>query len=98
MIKKNKKIADYLSDKKTVLNQSLLDKADVGNLEYDTKINFFANIPPIDDRNEFSIPINNLLVKLGFRALNNKTESSNTQDESEKGSNLIEGMLCFFKK
>ena len=98
MVKRNKKIADYLSDKKTVLNQSLLDKADIGNLEYDTKISFFANIPPIDDRNEFSIPINNLLIKLGFSALGDKTDNSSMQDESDKGSNLIEGMLSFFKK
>ena len=98
MVKRNKKIADILSNKKVVLNQSLLDKADIGNLEYDTKIKFFANIPPIDDRNEYNIPINNLLVKLGFSALGEKIDSSDSVDESNKGSNLIEGMFDFFKK
>lgn len=66
MVKRNKRISETLKGKKVVLNQSLLNDTDVRNLEYDTRINFFANIPPIDDRSDINIPINNLLTKLGF--------------------------------
>lgn len=66
MVKKNKRIAETLKNKKVVLNQSLLDKADTENLSFDTNIKFFASIPPIDDRSDVNIPINNMLAKLGL--------------------------------
>lgn len=66
MVKRNKRISEVLKDKKVILNQSLLNESDIVNLEYDTNIKFFANIPPIDDRSDINVPINNLLAKLGF--------------------------------
>lgn len=98
MIKRNKKIAEYLSGKKTVLNQSLLDKNDIDNLEYDTKINFFANIPPIDDRSEHIGPINDLLIKLGFGLQGSSSEEEEPSSDDEKNPKIIDGMLGFFKK
>lgn len=102
MVKRNKRIAEAMADKKVILNQSLLDKNDIDNLEYDTRINFFANIPPIDDRCEHSVPICNLLVKLGFSKLDQNVGSNDSDDTKSSIStaigNSIDGLLGFFKK
>ena len=55
-----------LSGKKIILNKSLLSSKDVLELEYEAKIKFFFNMPPLDDR-ESDIPIvDTFLVKMGF--------------------------------
>jgi hypothetical protein len=92
MVKRNKRIAEVLKDKKVVLNQSLLNQTDIDNLEYDTNIKFFANIPPIDDRNEINIPINNLLAKLGF---GKQADEAVAEENKTSGQN---GLLGFLKK
>lgn len=79
MVKRNKRIAEALKDKKVILNQSLLNQTDIDNLEYDTNIKFFGNIPPLDDRSEINIPINNLLAKLGFSQQADEAENEKTK-------------------
>ena len=99
MVKRDKRIAERLSGKKVILNQSLLDRKDIDNLEYDTRINFFANIPPIDDRSGHIVPINNLLVQLGFGAQGDPEQTSNSGEGSSGGAGgLLEGVMGFFKK
>ena len=92
MVKRNKRISESLKDRKVVLNQSLLDKTDIDNLAYDLKINFYASIPPIDDRSEINVPINNLLAKLGFGR--QADEASNEQAKLDGQGNI----LGFLKK
>ena len=55
-----------LKNKKVVLNQSLLSSNDVAEFEYESKLNVFFNLPPLDER-ESDLPVlNDLLTKLGF--------------------------------
>ena len=60
------KIILKLKNKKVVLNQSLLSSNDVAEFEYESKLNVFFNLPPLDER-ESDLPVlNDLLTKLGF--------------------------------
>lgn len=62
----NAKIFRDLSDKKVVLNKSLLTKDDVRDFEYESRIKVFFNMPPLNDHNTNLAEVNNLLVSLGF--------------------------------
>ena len=48
-----------------VLNISLLDSKDVKDFEYESKLNIFYNMPPVDDHKK-SEALDELLRKLGF--------------------------------
>lgn len=55
-----------IKNKKVVLNQSLLSSNDVAEFEYESKMEVFFNLPPLDERENDLPALNDLLVKLGF--------------------------------
>ncbi|MBS7020781.1 MAG: hypothetical protein KH135_02780 [Firmicutes bacterium] len=60
------KILTRLKNKKVILNQSLLSSNDVAEFEYESKLNIFFNLPPLDERESDLPALNDLLAKLGF--------------------------------
>ncbi len=68
------KILTKLADKKVVLNKSLLSKGDVNDFEYETRLNVFYNLSPVNDRLREVNEVNGLLVKLGFTRQNYKED------------------------
>ena len=58
-------ILNELRTKMVVLNISLLDSKDVKDFEYESRLDVFFNMPPIDDHKK-SEALNELLKKLGF--------------------------------
>lgn len=60
------KIILKLKNKKVVLNQSLLSSNDMAEFEYESKLNVFFNLPPLDERENDLPALNDLLTKLGF--------------------------------
>ena len=55
-----------ISDKKVVLNRSLLNSKDVHQLEFESGIKFFSVLPPLNDRIDNSDILVPLLAKLGL--------------------------------
>ena len=64
MIDRN--IFSKLGNKKVVLNKSLLQKSDIFEFEREAGINVFYNMPPINDRLDYSQSILPLIYKLGL--------------------------------
>ena len=62
-------------DANVVLNMSFVNNQELPDFEYETKLTIFDNIPPLNDRNENSIEVNNFLRKLGY----NIVDSINNQ-------------------
>ncbi|MBE6138441.1 MAG: hypothetical protein E7173_01690 [Firmicutes bacterium] len=54
-----------LRNKTVVLNISMLDEKDVKDFEYESRINVFFNMPPVDDHKKNGV-LDELLRKLGF--------------------------------
>lgn len=73
MVRRNKAIFSKLADKKVVLNKSLLNGKEVGDLEYEAKMRMFYNLPPLDERKKNPI-LSDLLAKLGLIAVQNKND------------------------
>jgi len=65
-LKKNANALVELKDKNVVLNMSFVNNQELPEFEYETKLTVFDNIPPLNDRNENSIEVNNFLRKLGY--------------------------------
>lgn len=65
LIRRNNSIFNSLKGRKIVLNKSLLTEKDVTDFEYETKMNIFFNMPPLDDRRR-SDAMNNFIVKAGL--------------------------------
>ena len=65
LVRNNKLIFSKLTDKKVILNQSLLLANDVSDFEREAGIKIFYNMPPLDERKRNSI-INDFLVQLGL--------------------------------
>ena len=74
LVKKNKDIFSKLSNKKIILNQSLLLNNDVHDFENEAGIKVFYNMPPLDERKRNAI-IRDFLTKLGII---DSTEKSNS--------------------
>ena len=55
-----------LKGKKIVLNQSMLNKKELAEFEYEAKIKAFYNMPPINERDKNNQDIIDFLNKLGF--------------------------------
>ena len=62
----NRKIFDKIAGRKVVLNQNVLNNSDIQELEYEAKIKVFAVIPPLDERENNSEVLGDLLKKLGI--------------------------------
>ena len=58
-------VLNELRTKTVVLNISMLDSKDVKDFEFESKLNVFFNMPPIDDHKKSDV-LNELLKKLGF--------------------------------
>lgn len=58
-----------LKDKKVILNKSLLSSKDVSELQYETKLNYLFNMPPLNERDRNIPMVDEFLVKLGFLKL-----------------------------
>lgn len=66
MIRKDRTMLEKMRAYKLVLNKSLLSEKDIKDFEYESRCKVFDNIPPLDDKKEKNIVLNNLLYKLGF--------------------------------
>lgn len=58
-------VLNELRTKTVVLNISMLDSKDLKDFEYESRLNVFFNMPPIDDHKRSDV-LNELLKKLGF--------------------------------
>ena len=65
-----------LEGKKVILNRSLLSSKDVLELQYEAKLKFFFNMPPLNERDENIQIMDTFLSKLGF--------SKQKEEENEK--------------
>lgn len=65
----NASVLQTLKGKKVVLNKSLLSKNDVTAFEYESKLNIFYNMPPLNERSNDFKELNELLNKLGFNKI-----------------------------
>ena len=65
LIRRNRSIFNKLSNKKIVLNKSLLTSKDVNDFEYEAKVKVFFNMPPLDERKKNPI-LTEFLGKLGL--------------------------------
>ena len=64
MVTNNKNIFDKLSDKRIILNKSLLTEDDLREFEMESNLRVLYNIPPLNDREDNSEIINGLIEKL----------------------------------
>ena len=55
-----------LKGKRVILNQSLLSSKDVLDFEYESRLQVFYNMPPLDEREKKNKLMNDFLVRLGF--------------------------------
>ena len=55
-----------VSNNKIVLNKSLLNKKDINQLQFETNIDFFSVLPPLNDREDNSEQLFPILEKLGL--------------------------------
>lgn len=62
----NSMILKEIQNKNIVLNQSLLSPSDVKDFEYESKLNIFYNLPPLDERKDYIEELVEFLNKLGF--------------------------------
>lgn len=66
----NSKILNDIKGKKVILNQSLLKEKDVTDFEYESGLKIFYNMPPLDERANYSKELAEFLNKLGFTKVN----------------------------
>ena len=81
LMRRNRRIFEELKGKKIILNQSLLSNSDIMDFEYEGRTKVFYNIPPLNDRERYSV-LHDFLAKMGLVA---KTE--------EKEENKIFGLF-----
>ena len=75
LVRKDRNIFSKLSDKKVILNKSLLLNSDVFDFEREAGIRFFYNFPPLDERKNNSI-FSDFLAQIGVINYNKKNNSS----------------------
>ncbi len=66
LMKRDSDIFNKLKNQIVVLNMSTLSRSDISRLEMEANINFFYNIPPLNDRGNNSPAIMGLLSKMGI--------------------------------
>lgn len=66
MVALNPNILNTLRTKKVILNKSLLSSKDVSELSSESHLNFYYNMPPINDRELNNEYLDNLIATLGF--------------------------------
>lgn len=65
LMRKNRNIFSKLSEKKIVLNKSLLTNKDITDFEYEAKAKVFYNMPPLDERKKNPV-VEDFLSRLGI--------------------------------
>ena len=87
LVRKNRQVFQTLTDRKVVLNKSMLLNNDVLDFENEAGIKVFYNMPPLDERKRNAV-INDFLSRLGvFR------KNSNNQGSSGISANKIFGLF-----
>ena len=71
----NPHMLSTLAGKKVMLNQSLLSSKDVLEFEYESRLNIFYNMPPLNEREKDVQVLNAFLLKLGFERQASSTNS-----------------------
>ena len=66
LLKRNKNAFLDHKDDYIVLNKSFVNEQELADFEYETKSKVFANIPPLNDRNNDLTEINDFLTRLGY--------------------------------
>jgi len=66
LLRTNKYILEKLKGEKIVLNKCVLNKEDVATFEYETRLDVFYTMPPVDDRQEDIAEVRTLISKLGL--------------------------------
>lgn len=74
LLSKNPKAFVNIQNKKIVLNKCMLTSQDVSDFEYETKLNVFYKLPPLNDQSDSNEALDEFLSKLGFYK---QTSSSN---------------------
>lgn len=62
----NRRELEKLKGRKVVLMQSILSANEVAEFEYEAKLNVFFNMPPLDERKDNLVKLDEFLSKLGF--------------------------------
>ena len=83
LLSKNPKAFVNIQNKKIVLNKCMLTSQDVSDFEYETKLNVFYKLPPLNDQSDSNEALDEFLSKLGFYK---QTSSSN---DGKKGIGLF---------
>ena len=76
MISRNKLSLEKLKGKKVMLNKSMLSNKDVEELENESGLQFFFNMPPLNDRIK-NDAITNLLDNIGMINVSESSGSGN---------------------
>ena len=82
LLSKNPRALINLKNKKVVLNKCMLTSQDVSDFEYETKVNVYGVIPPINDQSDSNEKLDEFLSKLGFYKQDNPNSNN-----SKKGLN-----------
>lgn len=67
LVLKDKETFKKIRGEKIILNQSLLNKSEITEFEYETRSKVYYNIPPVNDRIEYNEEIIKFLRKLNFK-------------------------------
>ena len=79
MLKRDRRIFEKHSNDKIILNQSYVTNSELPDFEYEARCKVYANIPSMNDRENYHQEIDNLLAKLGFTK-----QASSGSNESAK--------------
>ncbi len=66
LLSRSPRAFENYKNKKIVLNKCMLSAQDVSDFSYETKLDVYATIPPLNDQEDNSAELNKFLVKLGF--------------------------------
>ncbi len=66
LLSKNSGAFASVQNKKVVLNKCMLTSQDVSDFEYETRLNVFYKLPPINDQSDENKELDEFLNKLGF--------------------------------
>ena len=80
LLARDPQVLEHNKNKKVVLNQCMLSDQDVSDFEYETGLNVFYKLPPLNDQSSDNEALDKFLVKLGFYK-----QDVSAQVENKKG-------------
>lgn len=80
ILARDPQVLEHNKNKKVVLNQCMLSDQDVSDFEYETGLNVFYKLPPLNDQSSDNEALDKFLVKLGFYK-----QDVSAQVENKKG-------------